>query len=139
MKQPALGIHPRTDLEFVAMVYTVLVDVTDPADRDPCAIRRVRSRSGLVADCLANDGWSGRSRATLQGGDAPGPEGVPDLVDWDRSWPVSMDVPRRSLTDDRRCYCSHLLGRKDGRHRVGRPAGTRHHMSPVASRSRPNP
>ncbi len=26
------GIYPRTDLEFVAMVYTVLVDVADPVE-----------------------------------------------------------------------------------------------------------
>jgi len=27
-----LAIYPRTDLEFVAMVYTVLVDVVDPVE-----------------------------------------------------------------------------------------------------------
>ena len=32
MRQPALAIYPRTDLEFVAMVYTLLVDHADPAE-----------------------------------------------------------------------------------------------------------
>ena len=32
MSQPALAIYPRTDLEFVAMVYTLLVDHEDPAE-----------------------------------------------------------------------------------------------------------
>ena len=32
MRQPALAIYPRTDLEFVAMVYTLLVDTADPVE-----------------------------------------------------------------------------------------------------------
>ena len=32
MRQPALAIYPRTDLEFVAMVYTLLVDHADPVE-----------------------------------------------------------------------------------------------------------
>ena len=32
MTQPALAIYPRTDLEFVSMVYTLLVDHADPAE-----------------------------------------------------------------------------------------------------------
>jgi hypothetical protein len=32
MRQPALAIYPRTDLEFVAMVYTLLVDHADPIE-----------------------------------------------------------------------------------------------------------
>ena len=32
MRQPALAIYPRTDLEFVAMVDALLVDHADPAE-----------------------------------------------------------------------------------------------------------
>jgi hypothetical protein len=32
MRQPALAIFPRTDLEFVAMVYALLVDHADPVE-----------------------------------------------------------------------------------------------------------
>ena len=32
MTQPPLAIYPRTDLEFVAMVYALLVDHADPAE-----------------------------------------------------------------------------------------------------------
>ena len=32
MKQPAMAIYPRSDLEFVAMVYTLLVDIADPVE-----------------------------------------------------------------------------------------------------------
>ena len=32
MRQPALAIYPRSDLEFVALVSTPLIDDADPSD-----------------------------------------------------------------------------------------------------------